>query len=69
LERTGLHFRDLTSRVRMETARERVVETDMPLAAVAEAAGYANPFSFSRAFRKHFGKAPSEIRKLASVSK
>jgi len=69
LEENGLNFRDLTSRVRLNTARERVVETDMPLAAVAEAAGYANPFSFSRAFRKHFGKAPSEIRKLTSASK
>ncbi len=65
LERTGLHFRDLTSRMRMNIARERVTETNLPLATIAHSVGYTNQFNFSRAFHQHFGRPPSEIRKLA----
>lgn len=66
LEAAGLNFRNMTRRLRMEIARERVTETDLPLGVIADSVGYTNPFNFSRAFREHFGKPPSEIRKLAS---
>ena len=64
----GLDFRNMTSRLRMEIARERVTETNLPLGAIADSVGYTNQFNFSRAFHKHFGKTPSEIRKLASAN-
>ena len=43
---------------------ERVLltEPDATVAAVARRVGYANPFSFSTAFRRHRGLAPSELR-------
>ncbi|MDJ0992435.1 MAG: AraC family transcriptional regulator ligand-binding domain-containing protein [Dinoroseobacter sp.] len=67
LERTGCHFKDLTGRIRMGIAREHVAETSLPLAAVAELAGFSDQFNFSRAFRRYFGMPPSEMRKLASA--
>ena len=32
------------------------------VADVAERLGFSSPFHFSRAFKKHFGKPPSEFR-------
>jgi AraC-like DNA-binding protein len=39
-----------------------LTEPDVTVAAVARRVGYANPFSFSTAFRRHRGVAPSEVR-------
>lgn len=39
-----------------------LTEPDLTVAAVARRVGYANPFSFSTAFRRHRGVAPSEVR-------
>jgi AraC-like DNA-binding protein len=33
---------------------------------VADAVGYASPFSFSAAFRRHHGVTPSEVRRRAA---
>ncbi len=65
LEPTGLHFRDLAGRVRMDLARERIAETSLPLAKVAESLGYTNPFNFSRAFKRAVGVSPSQFRTLS----
>lgn len=42
--------------------RALVTEPEVTVAAVARRVGYANPFSFSAAFRRHRGLAPSEVR-------
>ena len=34
----------------------------MPVGAVARAVGYRQPAQFSKAFRRHHGRAPSELR-------
>ena len=65
LESTGHQFRELTNRVRMNTAHELVSETNLSLAEVARSVGFSNQFNFSRAFRRHFTLPPSEIRKQA----
>lgn len=39
-----------------------LTEPDATVAAVARRVGYANPFSFSAAFRRHRGVSPSEVR-------
>jgi AraC-like DNA-binding protein len=39
-----------------------LTEPEVTVAAVARRVGYANPFSFSTAFRRHRGVAPSEVR-------
>ncbi|GAA4906964.1 AraC-like DNA-binding protein [Actinomycetospora succinea] len=42
--------------------RALITEPEVTIAAVARRVGYANPFSFSAAFRRHRGLAPSEVR-------
>ena len=42
--------------------RALITEPDLTVAAVARRVGYANPFSFSAAFRRHRGLTPSEAR-------
>lgn len=47
--------------LRMEWAADRL-ETGRPVVEVARSAGYAHESSFSRAYRRHFGVAPSAHR-------
>lgn len=63
LDNVGLHFRDLSDRLRMSIAHERIMETDLPLSLVAKSVGFSNQFNFSRAFRRHFGMPPSQMRR------
>ncbi|GLZ48390.1 cupin [Actinomycetospora sp. NBRC 106375] len=44
--------------------RALLAEPDATVAAVARRVGYASPFSFSAAFRRHRGVAPSALRSL-----
>lgn len=65
-----LCFRELTGRTplgyvqerRLNHARSLVQETRLPLLSVAELVGFADQGSFSRAFRRQFGLAPSRAR-------
>jgi AraC-like DNA-binding protein/quercetin dioxygenase-like cupin family protein len=54
-------LRHLTS-LRCEHAAALLQATDLPVAAIAEAVGYANPFAFSTAFRRWAGASPSAFR-------
>ncbi len=49
-------------RRRMDLARHLLGDPAMRVSEVAAAAGYANPFYFSRVFRRHFGFRPSDRR-------
>ena len=49
-------------RLRMERARELLLETDWPLWRVGEAVGYDRQSSFSAAFRVRYGYAPKTLR-------
>ena len=56
----GIHAY-LTER-RMNEARRLLHHPDRAVKDVAQAVGYADPLYFSKAFRKHFGQAPSDAR-------
>lgn len=47
---------------RVRRARELLLMTALPVAAVAEEVGYRNPFYFSRIFRRHTGLSPRAFR-------
>jgi AraC family transcriptional regulator len=49
-------------RKRMSRARRLLRATPMTVAAIGEALGYESTSAFIRAFRRHFGVAPSAIR-------
>ncbi|WP_417581878.1 AraC family transcriptional regulator [Pelagibacterium sp.] len=48
---------------RLHLARARLMETNDPMAAVAQQAGYQSEAAFSRAFRQYFGKPPGAARR------
>ena len=56
----GLPFRALLVRSRMEIAKHRLETTDISVTELAEALGYASVASFSAAYKRHFGTAPTK---------
>lgn len=53
------------SRLRLQLAAQELLATDRPIGAIAEEAGYEAVNSFSRAFRRAFGRPPTAWRKRA----
>ncbi|MFB2118720.1 helix-turn-helix transcriptional regulator [Parapedobacter sp. 2B3] len=47
---------------RMELARTRLLESDMPISRIADLAGYSSLSSFSTAFKRYWGSSPKQIR-------
>lgn len=61
----GRSIQEEIQRVRLERARQLLVESDLPLPAVAEASGFAAPSYLAQVFRKHFGLTPARYRRQA----
>ena len=55
-------FRRELQRIRMARAAELLRDDAMPVGAVARAVGYRQPAQFAKAFRRHHGRPPSELR-------
>jgi AraC family transcriptional regulator len=53
---------DLHRRLRLERAARALLEEDIPVTSVAFGAGYETHESFTRAFRAHYCRSPSEFR-------
>ena len=51
-------------RIQMETARQLVLDSDMPIADVAQKAGYSSPRQFSTSFHDYFNETPRTMRKM-----
>ncbi|MGE0878172.1 MAG: GyrI-like domain-containing protein [Acidimicrobiia bacterium] len=58
----------LSRRLRLERAAEQLRTTELPVTAIAFAAGYETHEAFTRAFRSAYAASPSEFRKLPSAS-
>jgi AraC-like DNA-binding protein len=52
---------------RMTSAGRLLRAEDLPLRQVAERAGYTSEFAFSKAFKREFGMAPGQYRKLRAA--
>lgn len=48
--------------LRLGLGRQLLAETPRPLADIAFEVGYQSPTAFARAFHRHFGLAPSDVR-------
>jgi AraC-like DNA-binding protein len=59
---TGLRLVDYIARVRVEKAREAIVQTQQPITEVALACGFGSLSQFNRAFRRIVGQAPRQLR-------
>jgi AraC family transcriptional regulator len=53
-------------RLRLLRAADRLANSDMPIATIAERAGYSGADSFARAFREAYGKSPVDYRATGS---
>ncbi|MFD1330139.1 AraC-like transcriptional regulator QhpR [Mycoplana ramosa] len=60
----GLSFRDEIERLRMEYAREMILQTNLPFMELASRLGYRQQSDFTRAFRRAEGIPPSRLRRL-----
>jgi len=49
-------------RIQMEHAKRLLLSTGLPIKAIADAIGYANPFHFSTRFRAVVGRSPRAFR-------
>lgn len=48
----------------MKMAVKLLADNSLSVAQVAENVGYTDTFTFSKAFKRHFGKSPSDYRNV-----
>ena len=59
---------EILQKMRMDLAATLLTWHNTSLKTIAEQVGYANAFSFSKAFRKYFGRSPSDFRREEAAS-
>jgi len=64
-EMYGVSPMEKLAAMRMHHAEHLLRSTNLPVYEIAEMVGYVNPYAFSTACRRFFGKSPREIRKDA----
>jgi AraC-like DNA-binding protein len=62
LQEEGASLQQLKDEVRFEKAKDLLLRTSRPVKQVAEASGFRNEKSFTRAFREWSGQSPAEFR-------
>jgi len=60
---TGLTVGEFVTHIRLMIAAERLIETDLTVAAVAAGVGYDSESAFNRAFRQAAGSTPARFRR------
>ncbi len=60
---TGMTFKEIQQKLRMEKACSLMKYTDCPVAEISERVGYVNTETFIRAFKKQYGCVPSSMRR------
>lgn len=66
-EATGYSLQEYLIIYRMKVASKLLTETDLTVQDIANKVGYSDAFTFTKAFKRHTGKAPSDYRR--SVAK
>jgi two-component system response regulator YesN len=59
---TGITFTDYLIKIRMEKARGLLENTNMKMYEISSRVGYENAAYFSAAFKRYYGKSPSEYQ-------
>lgn len=65
---TGLHFTDYVSRLRVERAKELLMNPNLRISEIAYEVGFQSLTHFNRVFRRVVGRAPTAFRVKAPVS-
>ena len=61
---TGKNFLEYVTELRMQKAKNYLMQTDYDIAEIASSVGYGDLKYFSKLFKKNTGLSPSEFRKL-----
>ncbi len=60
---TGRSPMETVRLARLDRAAELLARSDLPVAAVAQAVGFRDPYHFSRRFKAAFGRSPTAVRR------
>jgi len=63
-QQVGMAWSDYVRTHRLHLASRRLLETELPVAAIAEALGFSTPSHFGELFHKHFGVTPKDYRRI-----
>ncbi|MNR08374.1 HTH-type transcriptional regulator VirS [compost metagenome] len=63
LQELEMEFGELVEEIRQATAMDMVSHSPLSLTEIAQRLGYAEPSSFTRAFRRWSGLTPREFRR------
>ena len=66
VEETSLSCSEFIQKVRLEKARELLINTNHPICEVAYKVGYSDANYFSRSFSKIYGFPPSHCRQISA---
>ena len=61
---TGYSLQEYLQTYRMKMAVKLLADNSLSIAQVAANVGYSDTFTFSKAFKRHFGKSPSDYRNV-----
>lgn len=64
-EEVGLSISDFIKQIRLEKARELLIQTNYPIYEIANKVGYSDANYFSRSFSKIYGVSPSGCRQAS----
>lgn len=69
LQREGVSYSEVVEKSRLEVSCIMLADPSMRVYEIATSMGFADPSSFSRAFRRWTGVSPMEYRKLLNENK
>lgn len=67
-EATGYSLQEYLTIYRMKVAAKLLIESNLPVQAIAGKVGYGDAFTFTKAFKRHTGKSPSEYRNTDGIA-
>ena len=59
----GVGIHEYITELRIEKAKQLLMQTDMGVGLIGEMVGYTNPYHFSVSFKKYTNMTPTEHRK------
>ena len=65
---TGYSLQDYLLTYRMKMAVKLLAAESISINRIASSVGYSDTFTFSKAFKRHFGESPSDYRKNHKIS-
>lgn len=69
IKKTNIKFTNYLNKLRVQHATRLLSDNTRTVSEIAQACGFTDPFYFSKVFKKHTGKTPTEFKKyLCTVS-